>query len=251
MGIFLIKLGVKMEKEKEFGTIRSKLWPIHNHELKKFLPMFSIFFCISFIYSMLRNTKNIFVMSKAASESMSLVKILGVLPAAFIFTAIYDNLVGRMKRDKVFNLVVVFFLSFFAFFSFVLAPNLESLKLTDFASKMNEDFPSLMGLWAAIENWPFILYYVMSELWGTFALSVLFWTFANQITSSNEAKRFYGFLTIGANIGLFVAGMALKKYKKDLMAIVSLVLIVGILLLIIHTFFVSKINSNPEEYLPQ
>merc|ERR1711916_115394 len=122
MGIFLIKMGVKMEKEKEFGTIRSKLWPIHNHELKKFLPMFSIFFCISFIYSMLRNTKNIFVMSKAASESMSLVKILGVLPAAFIFTAIYDNLVGRMKRDKVFNLVVVFFLSFFAFFLICASP---------------------------------------------------------------------------------------------------------------------------------
>ncbi len=42
----------------EFGKWRSFFWPVHGHELKKLLPMFLMFFFISFVYSLLRNTKD-------------------------------------------------------------------------------------------------------------------------------------------------------------------------------------------------
>ena len=36
----------------EFTGWRALLWPIHNHELKKFLPMGLMMFCILFIYTL-------------------------------------------------------------------------------------------------------------------------------------------------------------------------------------------------------
>ena len=47
-----------MSEKPEFGKIRSKIWPIHNFELKKILPMFLMFFFISFNYTILRDTKD-------------------------------------------------------------------------------------------------------------------------------------------------------------------------------------------------
>jgi AAA family ATP:ADP antiporter len=55
-------------------------------------------------------------------------------------------------------------------------------------------------------NWSFTLFYVMSELWGTAIMSVLFWAFANEIMTVKDAKRFYGILGVGANISAIFAG---------------------------------------------
>jgi AAA family ATP:ADP antiporter len=64
------------------------------------------------------------------------------------------------------------------------------------------------GFIAMFRNWTFTLFYMMSELWGTAILSVLFWGFANAITKVDEAKRFYGLLMIGANIAGTFSGQA-------------------------------------------
>ena len=40
----------------EFSRWRKLLWPIHDHELKKFLPLGLIMFSILFNYTLLRDT---------------------------------------------------------------------------------------------------------------------------------------------------------------------------------------------------
>ncbi|MBQ2176628.1 MAG: hypothetical protein II453_16755, partial [Alphaproteobacteria bacterium] len=42
------------------------------------------------------------------------------------------------------------------------------------------------------------IFYIFVESWGTIMLGVSFWTFANEINSSKQAKRVYSFLMIGA-----------------------------------------------------
>lgn len=42
----------------EFTGWRKILWPIHNFEVKKFLPMGLMMFCILFIYTVCRDTKD-------------------------------------------------------------------------------------------------------------------------------------------------------------------------------------------------
>jgi AAA family ATP:ADP antiporter len=48
----------------------------------------------------------------------------------------------------------------------------------------------------------FCLFYVMAELWGSVALSLLFWTFANDIIKVEESMRFYALFGVGANLAL-------------------------------------------------
>ncbi|MEL7431935.1 MAG: Npt1/Npt2 family nucleotide transporter, partial [Chlamydiota bacterium] len=79
-----------MEKREEasFGRIRSFLWPIHAHELKKFLPMFLIFFLIAFIYNLLRASKDTMIITAKASgaEAIPFIKVWFMLPMAFGMT---------------------------------------------------------------------------------------------------------------------------------------------------------------------
>ena len=38
---------------------------------------------------------------------------------------------------------------------------------------------------AILRNWTFCLFYVMAELWGSVVVSLLFWGFANQVSSED------------------------------------------------------------------
>ena len=51
----------------EFSKLRQILWPIHGFEMKKFLPMFIMFGCVSLNYSLLRLTKDTLVVNAASS----------------------------------------------------------------------------------------------------------------------------------------------------------------------------------------
>lgn len=66
---------------------------------------------------------------------------------------------------------------------------------------------------AILRNWTFCLFYVMAELWGSVVVSVLFWGFANQITSVEEASQFYPLFGLGANVALVFSGQAVKYFS--------------------------------------
>jgi len=38
-------------------------------------------------------------------------------------------------------------------------------------------------------HWTYALFYTLANMWGTVGVSLLFWGFANDITSVEEAKR--------------------------------------------------------------
>jgi AAA family ATP:ADP antiporter len=237
-----------MENKEEFGKIRSIMFPIHTRELRKFLPLSLIFFFISFNYSALRNLKDMFILENAVAESIYYLKLIGVTPAVILFTIVYSNLSNSFGRDGRFNIIIVYFLVFYGIFLFFLLPNSESLKINGWADSLNADFPDFVGLWEALRNWHFAFFYVHSELWGTFCLSVLFWTFANEIVSVTQSKRFYSFLAIGANIALISAGSLLKLFKRDFRSMLIMVLILGLVLLVVYNLFSRDIANNPELY---
>jgi AAA family ATP:ADP antiporter len=54
----------------------------------------------------------------------------------------------------------------------------------------------------------------MSELWSTTIFTVLYWGFANEVTSISEAKRFYGLLTFGGNIAGMLSGYAAMRFSS-------------------------------------
>lgn len=74
--------------------------------------------------------------------------------------------------------------------------------------------PRFAGPIAIIRNWTYCLFYVMAELWGSVVVSVLFWGFANQITTVDEAKQFYPLFGLGANVALIFSGRAVKIFSQ-------------------------------------
>ena len=203
---------MKKEQEQEFGKMRSLFWPIHNYELKKILPMFLLFFFISFNYTILRDTKDTLIVTAQGSgaEALPFLKVWGVLPCAVIFMILYAKLSNKLSKKALFYSAITPFIVFFALFAVVIYPAREALHPNMLADKLQTILPQgFMGLIAVFRNWTFSLFYVLSELWGSVVLSLLFWGFANDIMKVSEAKRFYSLLGIGANLALLISGPAI------------------------------------------
>ena len=94
--------------EKPFGKLRSFLWPIHMHELKKVLPMFLMFFCISFNYTILRDTKDTLIVTAPGSgaEAIPFIKLWLVVPSAVVFMLIYAKLSNILNKQALFYAVL-------------------------------------------------------------------------------------------------------------------------------------------------
>ena len=197
------------EEEKPFGKVRAFFWPVYSYELKKLIPMFLLFFFILFNYTVLRDTKDTLIVTapNSGAEAIPFLKVYGVLPGALIFMFIYSKMSNALSKAALFYATVAPFILFFALFSIFLYPHREALHPEKLCNWMQASLPlGFMGLIAIIRNWTFSLFYIMSELWGSVCLSLLFWGFANDITRINESKRFYNLFGLGANLSLFFAG---------------------------------------------
>jgi len=194
-----------------FGKIRSFLWPIHSSELPKFLSMLLVFFLIAFNYNILRAVKDTLIVTAphSGAEAIPFIKVWAILPMALIMTCIFTKLSNKYSIEKVFYIMMGIFLGFFALFTFILYPMRDVLHPEAFANKLEMILPSgFKGLIAMIRNWTLTSFYVMAELWGTIILTVLFWGFANEITTVGEAKRFYALFGVGANVSGMLSGQA-------------------------------------------
>lgn len=202
---------------KEFGKWRSMLWPVHAYELKKLIPMLLLMFFINFNYTILRDTKDALVVTAPGSgaEAIPFLKVWGVLPFAIIFMLGYAKLSNILSKPKLFYTTIACFLGFFALFKLVLYPASSFLHPHALADKLQANLPDgFSGLIAIFRNWTFSLFYIMSELWGSMALSLLFWGFANDITRVSESKRFYAMFGIGANLAMLPSGELIKYFAK-------------------------------------
>lgn len=204
------------ETKQEFGKWRSFFWPVHAFELKKLLPMFFMFFFISFNYTILRDTKDTLVVTSSGAETIPFLKVWGVVPAAVIFMVIYAKLSNILSKENLFYTTIVPFLIFFGVFAFILYPNRDALHPNASADYLQSILPlGLNGLVSVYRNWTYSLFYILSELWGSVVLSLLFWGFANDITRVTEAKRFYSLFGLGANLALLFSGPAIV-YVSDI-----------------------------------
>ncbi len=201
----------------EFTGWRAALWPIHNHELKKFLPLAFIMFCILFNYTLLRDTKDTIVVNSAGAGAISFLKLYCVTPAAILFVIIYAKLTNILKRENVFYAVVMPFLIFFAAFAFIIYPNLEALH-PDPASiaALKAAHPALTGFIDIYAYWSFSLFYVLAEIWGSAMIALMFWQFANHVVRMRESKRFYGLFGVVANVALILSGQLVRYCSDDI-----------------------------------
>jgi AAA family ATP:ADP antiporter len=254
-----------MRADKEFTGWRSLLWPIYRHEWKKFFAMAGMFFLIVFNYNLLRTFKDTIVVTdrNSGAEAIPFIKVWAILPGALLLTFLFTRLANRFNREKVFYIMISIFLVFFFLFTFVLYPLREILHPHGLADYLQGALPAgFKGLIAIFRNWTFTLFYVMCELWGTAIMAVLFWGFMNEVTSVNEAKRYYGLLMTGANASSIIAGVmgvwlstlafntwvpyGATRWEQSIFFLNCIVLVSGVLTVFIFRWL-NKRYINPEE----
>lgn len=252
----------------DFKGLRGIFWPVHGFELKKFLPMGFMMMCILFNYTILRDTKDTLVVNAplGGAECLSFLKLYGVTPAAILFMILFVKLANVLSREKLFYAILSPFLIFFISFGFILYPNREIFHMSvDTMQALQGKFPNLHWFIPVIGNWSFSLFYILSELWGSVVLSMLFWQFANQITKIVEAKRFYGLFGMIGNLGLLISGptiMASAAFAKKLPAgvdafgvnlkiLTSFVALAGCLVMITYRWMNKHVLTDPKLYQPE
>lgn len=195
------------QKDPQFSKLRAALWPIQGSEMKKFLPMGLMMFFILFNYTILRDTKDTLVIGAAGAESVNFLKFWGVTPASIIFVILYAKLSNILSKENLFYACIVPFIVFFGAFAMIIYPNKGLLHPSaETVQAYQQAIPSLRFIFALWGDWSYSIFYIMSELWGTVVISLLFWQFANEITRTNEAKRFYALFPLLGNIALILSG---------------------------------------------
>jgi AAA family ATP:ADP antiporter len=259
-----------LEKQSLLPKIRSMLWPIYGKEVKKFIPMSLFLVCILFIHTLCRDLKDTLVQTRAigaSSEMLSMLKFGVVLPLSIVFMAVFMKLSNKFSGNQMFYGVTIFFISFFVLFGFVLFPNAEHLHGSlEFVTKMQSKYPKLVHFIPCITNWSISLAYTMAELWGSAVISLLFWRFANEITRSTEAPRFYSLFGFLGNLGLIASGKlveqlaknaekkvgaaALTSFATSLKWQMGIILVVGIIMLLIYAWMQRNVIPDPELVIP-
>lgn len=113
-------------EEPVFTGLRARLWPIHNHELKKFLPLGFIIFCLVFNYTLLRDTKDVLIVIEVGASIIPLLKAFCVLPASLFFIFLYMILTNIVNREKIFYIISIPFIVFFGVFGLIIYPNIHA-----------------------------------------------------------------------------------------------------------------------------
>lgn len=188
----------------------TKLFPIYPHEIRKFLNLSFLMFWIVFIFTMTRDTKDALIVPNCGAEAIAFLKVYGVVPAAAAYLALYSKLSRSLDPKALFYATLAPFIVFYFVFAFVLYP------LRDFLHPMSLPLPE-GGLSYAVNclrHWTFSLYYIMSELWSSAGLPLLFWTCANDVIEVNQAERIYPLLSAVGNLGPMLSGIAMTLVSE-------------------------------------
>lgn len=248
-------------KQGFLSEFRRIFWPIEWHENKKFIPMALMMGCILFNYSTIRSVKDAFVVTNVGAEAISFLKTYMVLPSAIIAMVVYAKLCNIMTQQKVFYTVLSFFIGYFVVFTFILYPNPEAFHPSqESVEAMAASLPNLQWFIRIGGKWVYATFFIIAELWGSMMLTLLFWQFANQITKTTEAKRFYSMFGLLANVFLlFVAAALTYLLSEDthivsdnikLMPVMILVIFSALIAMFLYRWINANVLTDPKLYDP-
>lgn len=158
------------------------VFPIYPKELAKFFSLSFMMFWIVFVFTMTRDTKDALIVTNCGAEAIAFLKVYGVVPAAALFMVTYAKLANNLSPRSLFYVTLAPFFIFYALFAFVLYP------LRDILHPLSIKVPE-GGLSFAVNlfrHWTFSLYYIITELWGSAGIPLLFWSCANDVVQIDQ-----------------------------------------------------------------
>ena len=200
---------------------RETIFPIYGRqEVTKFLLIGSIKFFVILALTLTRDTKDTLVVTQCGAEAIAFLKIYGVLPAAAAFIALYSKLSNLLPKQTLFYVTCLPFFLFFALFDLLLYPNVHWLhpstdtvrRLLHIGSDTNTGGWSILASICA--HWTSALYYILAEIYSSVSVGLLFWQFANDVVSMEQAQRFYPLFAQMSGLAPVLAGQYMVHYAS-------------------------------------
>lgn len=187
--------------------------------LKKALSIGLILFFMLLTYTITKDLKEILIQKFASCggvELIPIIKIFGVFPSLFLFIFIFETLINKFSHATVFKIFVWTFAIFYLVFGLIIIPNLNYMHMgSEQILSFRQSLPDFLYYAVpCLANWSFTLFYILSEMWGSFIVPALFWQFAYKATKKDEAKKFFGLYVLMGNIGVIIAGFVLRNIFK-------------------------------------
>lgn len=199
---------VNKEKTSKQSWIAS-FWPFERYELKKLLPLILMKFFVSINFGILYSLKDTLIVTTKGSGAEVIPVLKGgiVLPVVIVFSLLYSKLSTVLSKQRLFYTFMIGFTVTFFISGFILFPNSDALSPHKFSDSLESFFNGKHTHWiAVIRNWIPSLIYVTAELWSSLVIFVMFWGFANQITTVAEAKKSYTIYIAAGNLAPMIVG---------------------------------------------
>ena len=204
-----------MSKQIEFKGLRNILWPIYRRELTYFVSMSGLMFLILFNQNILRILKDSIVIPEISVEVTNFAKIYCVLPAAALFLYAYTKMTNHFSLARIFSIFMFGFISYFICFAFLLYPYFEAFHLDRNTTQLlMEQYSHLKWFIAMSGYWSLMMFYTLAELWPNIFYILLFWQLANNLTTTQDAKRFYTLFALFGNTSLLVVGYIIMYFAE-------------------------------------
>lgn len=151
--------------------------PIKRKEFAQFIATSFLMFFFIIIFTMTRDTKDSLVVSNCGAESIPFLKLYGVMPAATIFLIVYSKLSNSLGKKALFYATLLPFFAFYTLFAFVLFPARDVIHF------LPNPGQEIAGATTAAVNliryWSFSLYFIVTELYASAGVPLLFWQVRN------------------------------------------------------------------------
>lgn len=210
----------KENEPSSLSKLRRTVFPIYGStEVTKFLLLGTIKFFIILALTLTRDTKDTLVVTQCGAEAIAFLKIYGVLPAATAFIALYSKMSDLLGKRTLFYTTCIPFFTFFALFDLFIYPNAELLhpKLESVQTFLGGTAAMSGGL-AVLANivahWTSALFYIVSEIYSSVSVGLLFWQFANDVVPVDQAKRFYPLFAQMSGLAPVLAGQYVVRYAS-------------------------------------
>ena len=187
----------------------------------KFLLIGSIKFFIILALTLTRDCKDTLVVTQCGAEAIAFLKIYGVLPAATAFIALYSKLSNVLSKKALFYTTCIPFFIFFAAFDALIYPNAATRlhpSLGSVQAWLGVAADTTSGgrvvLAQILAHWTSGLFYVMSELYSSVSVGLLFWQYANDVVPVEQAQRFYPLFAQLSGLAPVLAGQYVVRYAS-------------------------------------
>jgi len=141
------------------------------------------------------------------------------LPAATAFIALYSKMSDVLEKKALFYCTCVPFFVFFGIFSFFIFPNTQylhpSLESVQALIPGGAETGGLAILANIISNWTSALFYIISEIYSSVSVGILFWQFANDVVPVDQAKRMYPLFAQMSGLAPVLAGQYVVRFASQ------------------------------------